>query len=377
MKSTVVALLVLFLLFGATAGAQAPAIGKTDTAKIQVAIILDVSNSMDGLIRQAKRQMWNMIKVIGQVHYNNVRPPVEIALYTYGHAYNDKTKGYIRKICGFTRNVDEINDNLSTLSTSGSYEYHGQAILTALEELKWDSLPNSYKVIFIAGNEDFYQGPVHWKKACDFATQKGVIVNTIYCGEREKGILEHWDLGRGCGDGMFVSIDHNARPYSINTPVDTAIISLKKQLSETYIYYGKNGYRQFKEWDTLPKAGASGNAKTMEYIIVKTDEHFYDNSSWDLVDASTKDSTIVNKVDMKTLPPELKNKSRQQLKQVVAEKKTKRQLIRTMISDANKQRDNYINTEKTKTSSDNIITLETAIEGIIREQIRRFGMTIN
>jgi hypothetical protein len=377
MKSIVVALLAFFLLHCAPASAQVTAIGKTDTAKIQVAIILDVSNSMDGLIRQAKRQMWSMIKVIGQVHYNNARPPVEIALYTYGHAYNDKAKGYIKKICGFTRNLDEINNNLSTLSTSGSYEYHGQAIFTALEELKWDSLPNSYKVIFIAGNEDFYQGPIHWKKACDLATQKGVIVNTIYCGEREKGILEHWDLGRGCGDGMFVSIDHNARLQNINTPVDTAIIGLKKQLSETYIYYGKNGYRQFKEWDTLPKAGVGGNAKTMEYIIVKTDEHFYDNSSWDLIDASIKDSTILNKVDMKTLPPEWKSRSRQQLKQVVAEKKTKRQLIRNMISAANKQRDSYINTEKTKTSSPDIITLETAIEGIIREQVRRFGMRVD
>ncbi|HEX2628332.1 MAG TPA: hypothetical protein VHM26_04955 [Chitinophagaceae bacterium] len=377
MKSTVVALLVFFLLHNAPARAQVPPIVKTDTAKIQVAIILDVSNSMDGLIRQAKRQLWNMVKVIGQVYHNNDRPPVEIALYTYGHAYNDKTKGYIKKISGFTRNLDQINDNLSTLSTSGSYEYHGQAIFTALEELKWDSLPNSYKVIFIAGNEDFYQGPVHWKTACELATQKGVIVNTIYCGEREQGIREHWDLKRDCGDGMFVSIDHNARLQSIATPVDTTIISLKKQLSDTYIYYGKNGYKQFKEWDTLPKAGVGGNAKTMEYIIVKTDEHFYDNSSWDLIDASTKDSTILNKVDMKTLPPEWKNKSRQLLKQGVAQNKTKRQIIRTSIISANKRRDDYINTEKSKPSSDNIITLETAIEGIIREQVRRFGMRMN
>jgi hypothetical protein len=376
MKSTIGAFLVLFLLDTAPAKAQVPVVHKADTSKIQVAIILDVSNSMDGLIRQAKRQLWNMIKVIGQIYYNDVRPPVEIALYTYGHAYNDKTKGYIKKICGFTRNLDEINSNLSNVSTQGNNEYHGQAIFTALEELKWDSLPTSYKVIFIAGNEDFYQGPVHWQQACELATRKGVIVNTIYCGEREKGILEHWDLGRACNNGMFVSIDHNARLQTINTPADTAIINLKKQLSETYIYYGKNGYKQFKEWDTLPKAGA-GNAKAMEYIIVKTDEHFYDNSSWDLIDASTKDSTILNKVDMKTLPPEWKNKSRQQLKQGVKDNRVRRQVIRNNISAANKQRDSYINTEKTKASAETTVTLEVAIEGIIREQIKRFGMRID
>ena len=33
------------------------------TPKIQAAILLDVSNSMDGLIDQAKNQLWNMVNV--------------------------------------------------------------------------------------------------------------------------------------------------------------------------------------------------------------------------------------------------------------------------------------------------------------------------
>lgn len=172
MKRPLIILLVLFFI-SIGASSQGPvSLPHTDTAKIQVAILLDVSNSMDGLIRQVKRQLWSMVKVMGQVYRDGVRPPIEIAVYNYGFAYNDKTKGYIKQICGFTRNLDLVNSSLSNLSTQGSYEYHGQAILTALEELKWDSLPISYKVIFIAGNEDFYQGPVHWKKACELATKR-------------------------------------------------------------------------------------------------------------------------------------------------------------------------------------------------------------
>ena len=34
--------------------------------KIQAAILLDVSNSMDGLIAQAKAQLWNMVSVMGK-----------------------------------------------------------------------------------------------------------------------------------------------------------------------------------------------------------------------------------------------------------------------------------------------------------------------
>jgi len=35
--------------------------------KIQAAILLDVSNSMDGLIDQAKNQLWNMVNVLSKV----------------------------------------------------------------------------------------------------------------------------------------------------------------------------------------------------------------------------------------------------------------------------------------------------------------------
>ena len=34
--------------------------------KIQAAILLDVSNSMDGLIEQAKAQLWNMVTIMGK-----------------------------------------------------------------------------------------------------------------------------------------------------------------------------------------------------------------------------------------------------------------------------------------------------------------------
>ena len=36
-----------------------------ESAKIQVAILLDVSGSMEGLIKQAKEQLWNMVTTLG------------------------------------------------------------------------------------------------------------------------------------------------------------------------------------------------------------------------------------------------------------------------------------------------------------------------
>ena len=57
---------------------QPPA--KKVAPKIQVAILLDVSNSMDGLIEQAKAQLWNMVRVMGKATCNDQVPNIEIAL---------------------------------------------------------------------------------------------------------------------------------------------------------------------------------------------------------------------------------------------------------------------------------------------------------
>ena len=157
--------------------------------KIQVAILLDVSNSMDGLIDQAKAQLWNMVSVLGKARCDGKTPQVELALYEYGRSSNNAQVGYVKQISAFTSDLDEVSRNLFRLTTNGGDEYCGQVMHTSLTDLPWDNGDAHYKVIFIAGNEDFLQGTTPFTKACTIAKQKGVIVNTIYCGNRQQGII--------------------------------------------------------------------------------------------------------------------------------------------------------------------------------------------
>ena len=54
--------------------------------KIQAAILLDVSNSMDGLIEQAKSQLWKIVnELAGAKCDDGSRPNIKIALYEYGN----------------------------------------------------------------------------------------------------------------------------------------------------------------------------------------------------------------------------------------------------------------------------------------------------
>ena len=106
--------------------------------KIQVAILLDVSSSMDGLIEQAKAQLWNMVNTMGRAKCNEVSPEIEISLYEYGRTNNDVKKGYVKQINGFINNLDSLSENLFTLKTNGGEDY-----LKVTTMAQWDSCLNS------------------------------------------------------------------------------------------------------------------------------------------------------------------------------------------------------------------------------------------
>ena len=59
-------------------------------------------------------------------------------------------------------------------------DHGGPAMAQALEQLEWGKNPDDLKLIFIAGNEPFTQGPVSYAEACKKAIEMGIIINTIH-----------------------------------------------------------------------------------------------------------------------------------------------------------------------------------------------------
>ena len=351
----------------------------SNAPKIQAAILLDVSNSMDGLIEQAKAQLWTMVNVMGKAKCNGVTPQIEIALYEYGRDNNDLRKGYVKQISSFTSDLDDLSQKLFQLTTNGGDEYCGYVIHTSLNELNWDTTSANYKVIFISGNEDFLQGNISYTLACTEAKKKGVIVNTIYCGDRLQGIREHWNMLGECGNGSFTNINSDAKPEDIPTPYDSTLITLNNKLNGTYLSYGYMGRSKKELQGTMDVANSNINSYTgANRAVSKASPKTYNNSSWDLVDAKSEDNKILEKVDFKTLPDSLQKKSKAELEVIVNQKSTERASIQKEMQDVNKKREAYIAEEKIKKAKagNNLQTLESEVEKIIREQAKRFNMKI-
>jgi len=346
--------------------------------KIQAAILLDVSGSMNGLIEQAKAQLWNMVTTMGKVDCNGQTPTIEIALYEYGRPGNGTTKGYVKQISAFTGDLDLLSQKLFSLTIDGGDEYCGQVIYTSVNELKWDTASTSYKVIFIAGNEDFLQGSLHYSKACIAAKTKGIIVNTIYCGDKMQGITEHWNLAGECGSGSFTNINQNVTIDDIPTPYDSQLITLNGKLNNTYIGYGMLGTANKQQQVLADSINFKMNTATaLKRGKVKSNAKLYKNSTWDLVDGYAEKGEAFLNLDLKALPDSLRNKSKEEIKTIVTTKSKERNAVQQEMATLNIKRDAWLVAEKAKNSTNNNqVTLESEIEKIIKEQVKRFNMKV-
>lgn len=320
---------------------------KPSDNKVQIALLLDTSNSMDGLINQAKAQLWDVVNKFTYARCANAeRPKLEIALYQYGNDHLSSREGYIQQVLGFSSDLDEISAKLFSLTTNGGEEYCGEVIQTSLSRLNWGRNPDHLKMIFIAGNEPFTQGKLNYRDAIDNAREKDIVVNTIFCGNYEDGIRTDWKNGAVLSGGEYMAINHDRQAVHISTPYDEIIIKLNARLNKTYISYGARGASRMAQ-----QSVQDDNAMELEEAVavkraVSKSSGMYENSSWDLVDASEKNDFDISRIDKQQLPAELKGKSASEIESYIDQKKEERLTIQQEILEANARREAYIATQR-------------------------------
>src|SRR3954451_10517967 len=84
---------------------------------VQIALLLDTSNSMDGLIKQAQTQLWKIVNETARCKRDGSEPRVQVALYEYGNSRLPVTEGYIRRVLPLTDDLDCVSEKLFALTT--------------------------------------------------------------------------------------------------------------------------------------------------------------------------------------------------------------------------------------------------------------------
>ena len=336
---------------------------------IQLTLLLDTSGSMDGLIEQAKSQLWKIVNELATSKKDGQQVNLNVALYEYGKQSIPADEGYLRNIVPFTQDLDKISDELFKLRTDGGDEYCGKVILNAVDNLQWNKSNDNLKIIFIAGNEPFTQGNIDYKTACQKAVKKGIVVNTIFCGNYDEGIQTMWKDGADLADGKYMNIDHNAAIVHIDAPQDAEIIKLGQELNKTYIAFGNAG-REKKEMQAEQDVNSMSLSPgvMVERSVTKSGTQ-YKNSNWDLVDAKKDGSVKIEEIKDEDLPDEMQKMSVQKRKAYVDKMEKEREQIQNKINKLNDERSKYIAQKMLENKGDN--TLDVVMIKTIREQAKQ------
>jgi hypothetical protein len=320
---------------------------------IQIALILDTSGSMSGLIDQAKTQLWNIINELSKAHKDSTQANISIALYEYGNDGLSLYNGYIKQVLPFTNDLDDISEKLFALTTNGGSEYCGRVIKKSLTSLNWED-SNAMKLIYIAGNEPFTQGSVSPDDACKLANQKQVAVYPIFCGNEQEGINSGWTACAKLTAGMYMNIDSDIKTIAVATPYDDEINKLNIQLNNTYIHYGEQG-RSFKNKQVKQDENQAGysQANNVSRAISKSSS-LYSNTHWDLLDAYKADSSIIVSLDMETLPDSLQSLDQKEIEILVQDKAEERLEIQNKIAENALKRTQYISSNQKNTSTETL-----------------------
>lgn len=324
---------------------------------------------MDGLIIQAKSQLWMLVNEFAESEKYGKKPLLELALYEYGNNDLSVASGYVRQVLSLTGDLDAVSEKLFSLKTNGGQEYAGHVIDTALTELEWSGRRDDMKLIIIAGNEPFTQGPIGYETACARARKNGVLIDTIHCGDENTGIKGMWKAGADCSGGLYMTINQDEKIVHVDLPYDDQLLELNKKFNDTYYGYGIQG-RELKERQSTQDVNAEsvGKSSIISRLSSKSSSA-YRNEKWDLVDAYEVDKDRI----LELSEEELKGKIADERIVFVETKKVERKNVQKQITDLEKKRQSLVADKRKELAATK--TLDNVMVDAVRKQALENGFS--
>jgi hypothetical protein len=391
--------------------------------KAEVAILLDTSGSMQGLINQVRDGLWDTLNNLGEIKKNGEVADLKLALYEYGSGVVSAEANYIQMLVPLTTDHMVVAEKLFATQAKGSEEYSGMAIDMATKDLAFSSSMDDFKSILLAGNETIYQGPVEPLVASKAALDHGILVNTIYAGSQTKpvynplprggghhggGTCRNWSctaLGHAplvssstdtetelnpeyaeykllasAGGGMTLNIDHQNSIPHIESPYDQEIIKVTEAITETYLPYGSNGQSEYTRMRNLDRSvRGAGDGSYIGWGGYRSGSYGESTiSSWDLVSAYRKETLDLASIKEKYLPKKLQGLSDFEKLELIKEMSSKRQQLETEVSELKLKRKQYVQAklEAMPEGSNPQADFAKAMKAILLKQLKSKGFEV-
>jgi len=344
---------------------------------LEMVFVLDTTGSMGGLLEGAKQRIWG---IVNEVMQSSSKPAVRIGLV----AYRDRGDTYVTQVLPLTNDLDKAYSTLMDYEAAGGGdepENVRRALADGVRRAGWSKDSSRVtQILFLVGDAPphNYADEADPAATASEAVQKGIIVNTIQCGETLR-TREVWQMIAGRGQGQYFSIAQDGGVQAIATPYDEQLGQLASKLGKTFVAYGGGA----------GAAGESRRAATASGIAAM--ERKVDTSAAPMAKAERALNKAINKdayvddllqniengsvkldsIKEEDLSSDLRGLAPEARKREVEKRLVERRDVRAQIVSLSKQRDEFIAAERSKQNGGKRTGFDAAVAAALKEQLSR------
>lgn len=328
-----------------SAATETDSIILSEQPAVEVMFVLDTTGSMGGLIAAAKEKIWSIANTLATA---DPAPKIKMGLV----GYRDRGDAYVTTLTPLSDDLDAVYVNLMKFRADGggdTPESVNQALHEAVTGTDWSDDPSVYRVIFLVGDappQMRYQDDVKYTRSCRKAAEKGIIVNTIQCGNMAETKPVWQEIAR-LGRGDYFNVAQSGSAVLYDTPYDAEIAELSRDLDGTRIYYGSaDDFRKIKAREKAADAiyESAKPSAVAKRTIFNTKAAGAKNftGSRELVQALDSGHIKLNDLPKDQLPQDLQDLSLEALEEHVKAKGAKRRQLQSEIEKLAQKRQAFI-----------------------------------
>jgi Mg-chelatase subunit ChlD len=331
---------------------------------IEVCFVLDTTGSMGGLIEGAKAKIWC---IANSIIATDNQPQVRIALV----GYRDKGDEYVTKVFDLTDDIDAVYKNLQDFQAAGGGdepESVNQALDEAVHRIHWTAAKEVTKIIFLVGDAPphmDYQDDVKYPEVCREAARRGVIINTVQCGNIAATTPIWQEIAQSC-NGSYVALGQAGDMVIIATPFDKDLSQLNTQMNATIVPYGSRR-QQSEVNDKVQLAADAPAAAAADRLSFNNAQSKAIQGEGDLIQDLRDNHVKLDELAAKDLPEPMQKMSLDEQKAYLEKQSAQRAEVQNKIAELTRKRQEYIEAQN-KTGKD---SFDAKVAQIVKDEASR------
>ena len=354
-----------------------PLVDTNQAPKVEVVFALDTTGSMSGLIQTAKDKIWSIASSMAAAE-----PAPEIRIGLVG--YRDRGDQYVTQVVDLSSDLDSVYARLMDFQAAGGGdgpESVNQALHEAVTRVSWSQDPNAYQVVFLVGDAPphmDYQDDVKYPETAAAARRRGIVINTVQCGQATD-TTPAWQRIARLGGGDYFQVEQTGGALAVASPYDKELAELSAELDKTRLYYGSADQRAAKQrkLEAADKlhAGASLESRARRAAFNASESGKSNQfGELELVEDVAGGRVDLSDLDADELPAPLVGMEPAKQQALIEETTQRRNELRDEIQDLTAKRDAYLR-QKVAEMDGVEESLDHQLYGAVREQAEKKGLS--